>query len=37
MTTNDWDSLAATFDQEADHGLLDPVVRAAWARRMESW
>ncbi|WP_328899462.1 trifunctional class I SAM-dependent methyltransferase/NUDIX hydrolase/VOC family protein [Streptomyces sp. NBC_00441] len=37
MTTTDWDSLADTFDQEADHGLLDPVVRAAWARRMESW
>ncbi|OKJ71781.1 SAM-dependent methyltransferase [Streptomyces sp. CB02460] len=37
MMTNDWDSLAATFDQEADHGLLDPVVRDAWARRLESW
>ncbi|MCG7527878.1 methyltransferase domain-containing protein [Streptomyces sp. OfavH-34-F] len=35
--TTDWDLAAATFDEEADHGLLDPVVRAAWARRMENW
>jgi SAM-dependent methyltransferase len=26
-----WDRHAATFDQEPDHGLLDPGVRAAWA------
>ncbi|MGW6930734.1 class I SAM-dependent methyltransferase [Lentzea sp. NPDC054927] len=26
-----WDQHAATFDQEPDHGLLDPEVRAAWA------
>lgn len=26
-----WDQHAATFDQEPDHGLLDPDVRAAWA------
>ncbi|PPK63132.1 hypothetical protein V5P93_004067 [Actinokineospora auranticolor] len=26
-----WDQHAATFDDEADHGLRDPVVRAAWA------
>ncbi len=26
-----WDEQAATFDQEADHGLLDPGVRQAWA------
>ncbi len=25
-----WDSAAATFDEAADHGLRDPVVRAAW-------
>ncbi|MFD5786404.1 trifunctional class I SAM-dependent methyltransferase/NUDIX hydrolase/VOC family protein [Streptomyces sp. NPDC087866] len=37
MTTTDWDSAAASFDEEADHGLLDPVVRRAWARRLESW
>ncbi|MCE7001093.1 class I SAM-dependent methyltransferase [Saccharothrix sp. S26] len=26
-----WDGQAATFDQEPDHGLLDPEVRRAWA------
>ncbi|WP_447004983.1 methyltransferase domain-containing protein [Saccharothrix isguenensis] len=26
-----WDEQAATFDQEADHGLTDPSVRQAWA------
>jgi SAM-dependent methyltransferase len=26
-----WDQHAATFDQEPDHGLFDPDVRAAWA------
>jgi SAM-dependent methyltransferase len=26
-----WDGQAATFDDEADHGLADPAVRAAWA------
>jgi ubiquinone/menaquinone biosynthesis C-methylase UbiE len=25
-----WDAEAATFDEPADHGLLDPAVRAAW-------
>ncbi|WP_197022356.1 class I SAM-dependent methyltransferase [Candidatus Blastococcus massiliensis] len=25
-----WDAEAATFDDEPDHGLLDPPVRAAW-------
>jgi len=27
---DDWDAHAATFDDEADHGLRDPSVRAAW-------
>lgn len=27
-----WDAEAATFDDEPDHGLLDPTVRAAWRR-----
>ena len=27
-----WDDQAATFDAQPDHGLLDPVVRAAWVR-----
>jgi len=26
-----WDAEAARFDEEPDHGLLDPAVRAAWA------
>ncbi len=26
-----WDEQAATFDEEADHGLRDPTVRRAWA------
>jgi SAM-dependent methyltransferase len=26
-----WDEHAATFDNEPDHGLRDPAVRAAWA------
>ncbi|MFD7289456.1 methyltransferase domain-containing protein [Streptomyces sp. NPDC059863] len=37
MTTIDWDSLADSFDQEPDHGLLDPAVRAAWAARLGGW
>ena len=27
-----WDSQAATFDHEADHGLRDPQVADAWRR-----
>lgn len=27
-----WDAEAETFDHSADHGLLDPVTRAAWRR-----
>jgi SAM-dependent methyltransferase len=33
MPTDDiavWDDEAQTFDEAADHGLLDPAVRAAW-------
>jgi ubiquinone/menaquinone biosynthesis C-methylase UbiE len=32
VTADDWDDLAATFDEAADHGLRDPVVREAWRR-----
>ncbi|GAA2985802.1 class I SAM-dependent methyltransferase [Streptosporangium longisporum] len=32
-----WDAHAASFDEEADHGLRDPGVRAAWAERLRSW
>jgi SAM-dependent methyltransferase len=33
----DWDAEAAGFDDEPDHGLRDPVVRDAWAGRLEGW
>ncbi|MFE7929617.1 class I SAM-dependent methyltransferase [Streptomyces sp. NPDC057456] len=33
----DWDLAAAAFDEEPDHGLRDPGVRAAWARRLRAW
>ncbi|MGW2641476.1 class I SAM-dependent methyltransferase [Streptomyces sp. NPDC001348] len=33
----DWDAEAAGFDEEPDHGLRDPRVRAAWAARLEAW
>ncbi|MFD8568539.1 class I SAM-dependent methyltransferase [Streptomyces sp. NPDC059639] len=32
-----WDEAAATFDDEPDHGLRDPAVRAAWADRLDGW
>lgn len=31
-----WDDLAATFDDEPDHGLRDPSIRAAWAALLSS-
>ncbi|MEU5319598.1 class I SAM-dependent methyltransferase [Streptomyces sp. NPDC021056] len=36
-TGMDWDAEAASFDDEPDHGLRDPEVRAAWADRLRSW
>ncbi|MFD5702135.1 class I SAM-dependent methyltransferase [Streptomyces lasiicapitis] len=33
----DWDAQAADFDEEPDHGLRDPQVRAAWATRLTDW
>lgn len=30
MTWEVWDAEAASFDDEADHGLSDPQIRAAW-------
>ncbi|WP_460063987.1 class I SAM-dependent methyltransferase [Streptomyces sp. YKOK-I1] len=33
----DWDAEAARFDEEPDHGLRDPGVRAAWAERLLDW
>jgi SAM-dependent methyltransferase/ADP-ribose pyrophosphatase YjhB (NUDIX family) len=32
-----WDANADRFDDEPDHGLRDPQVRAAWAIRLRSW
>ncbi|WP_241741054.1 class I SAM-dependent methyltransferase [Streptomyces sp. L2] len=36
-TEVDWDAAADTFDDEPDHGLRDPGVRAAWAARLRTW
>ncbi|MBK3641278.1 MULTISPECIES: bifunctional 2-polyprenyl-6-hydroxyphenol methylase/3-demethylubiquinol 3-O-methyltransferase UbiG [Streptomyces] len=36
-TDVDWDTQAASFDDEPDHGLRDPDVRRAWARRLTAW
>ncbi|MET7285651.1 class I SAM-dependent methyltransferase [Streptomyces sp. NPDC005573] len=33
----DWDAEAAAFDEEPDHGLRAPEVRAAWAARLRGW
>ncbi|MET8076188.1 class I SAM-dependent methyltransferase [Streptomyces sp. NPDC005303] len=33
----DWDAEAGSFDEEPDHGLRDPEVRAAWAERLRGW
>ncbi|MFF3939389.1 class I SAM-dependent methyltransferase [Streptomyces phaeofaciens] len=33
----DWDAAAAAFDEEPDHGLRDPGVRAAWAEHLRAW
>jgi 2-polyprenyl-3-methyl-5-hydroxy-6-metoxy-1,4-benzoquinol methylase len=32
-----WDAEAARFDDEADHGLRDPVVREAWRALLGRW
>ncbi|PPS76296.1 MULTISPECIES: class I SAM-dependent methyltransferase [Streptomyces] len=37
MTNVDWDAEAASFDEEPDHGLRDPVVRRAWDGRLRDW
>ena len=33
----DWDSAAASFDNEPDHGLRDPLVRQAWRELLLPW
>ncbi|NBE94497.1 class I SAM-dependent methyltransferase [Nonomuraea sp. KC401] len=32
-----WDATADAFDDEPDHGLHDPQVRAAWSGRLAEW
>lgn len=32
-----WDNEAATFDDEPDHGLRDPIIRKAWTDRFITW
>lgn len=32
-----WTAAATSFDSEPDHGLTDPVVRAAWSARLREW
>lgn len=32
-----WDAAAATFDDEPDHGLRDPLVRRAWIEHLTNW
>jgi len=32
-----WDEAAATFDDQPDHGLRDPHVRAAWTGLLANW
>ncbi|MFJ8822221.1 class I SAM-dependent methyltransferase [Streptomyces sp. NPDC102467] len=35
--STEWDAAAADFDEEPDHGMRDPEVRAAWAERCADW
>jgi SAM-dependent methyltransferase len=35
-TSEDWDAEAATFDEAADHGLLEPACREAWRRLLRT-
>src|ERR1051325_9609955 len=32
-----WDGLAATFDNEPDHGLHDPLIRETWTEVFRTW
>ncbi|MGW4290561.1 class I SAM-dependent methyltransferase [Streptomyces sp. NPDC004673] len=36
-TDVDWDAQAPVFDDEPDHGLRAPEIRAAWADRLRGW
>lgn len=37
QTPPDREAAAATFDDEPDHGLRDPLVRCAWDARLRTW
>ncbi len=32
-----WDQQAATFDQQPDHGLHDPIIRNTWSQWLKTW
>lgn len=32
-----WDSQASAFDEQPDHGLRDPAIRAAWVALLRKW
>ena len=32
-----WDAAAASFDDEPDHGLRDPLIAGAWREHLEQW
>lgn len=34
---SEWDAAAASFDDEADHGLRDPGVAQAWTELLRAW
>ncbi|MDJ0343122.1 class I SAM-dependent methyltransferase [Streptomyces sp. H10-C2] len=36
-STEYWDAAAERFDDEPDHGLRNPGIRAAWDERLRSW
>jgi 2-polyprenyl-3-methyl-5-hydroxy-6-metoxy-1,4-benzoquinol methylase len=36
-TNQFWNDEAATFDDEPDHGLKDPLVRSAWTGLLKDW
>lgn len=36
-STYDWDQAAASFDDEPDHGLRNPLIRGAWTEWLKTW
>lgn len=37
VSVDDWDQAAASFDDEPDHGLRDPIIRGAWTEWLKVW